>query len=152
MGGATMALAQDDTAPVLMGVADVEFVQWVTGPDSPNQTDVNYGVLGTDLGSMFDLNGTTYIAFGDTFGCCRPANGGGGGGQWRYNVLGYSTDHDLDDGMTLDDMIFVDGETWPPALHGTGTEDYFNAAWCPAVAYNSPYHGITLPGGPNWSG
>lgn len=51
-----------------------------------------------------------------------------------------------------DDMIFIDGEIWPPSLHGTGTEDYFNTAWCPAVAYNAPYHGITLPGGPNWSG
>ena len=26
-------------------------------------------------------------------------------------------------------MIFIDGEAWPPSLHGTGTEDYFNAAW-----------------------
>lgn len=51
-----------------------------------------------------------------------------------------------------DDMIFIDGEEWPPSLHGTGTEDYFNTAWCPAVPYSAPYHGITLPGGPNWSG
>ena len=28
-----------------------------------------------------------------------------------------------------DDMIFIDGETWPPSLHGTGSEDYFNQAW-----------------------
>jgi hypothetical protein len=51
-----------------------------------------------------------------------------------------------------DDMIFIDGEPWPPSLHGTGTEDYFNTAWCPAVSYSAPYHGITLPGGTNWSG
>ncbi len=51
-----------------------------------------------------------------------------------------------------DDMIFIDGEIWPPSLHGTGTEDYFNTAWCPATPYSAPYHGITLPGGPNWSG
>jgi hypothetical protein len=51
-----------------------------------------------------------------------------------------------------DDMIFVDGEPWPPALHGTGTEDYFDTAWCPSESYHAPYHGITLPGGPNWSG
>ncbi len=51
-----------------------------------------------------------------------------------------------------DDMIFIDGEEWPPSLHGTGTEDYFNTAYCPAVKYDAPYHGITLPGGPNWSG
>jgi hypothetical protein len=28
-----------------------------------------------------------------------------------------------------DDMIFIDGEIWPPSLHGTGTEDYFGHAW-----------------------
>ncbi len=28
-----------------------------------------------------------------------------------------------------DDMIFIDEDTWPPSMHGTGTEDYFNHAW-----------------------
>jgi Protein of unknown function (DUF2961) len=29
-----------------------------------------------------------------------------------------------------DDMIFVDDDySWPPRLHGTGSEDYFNHAW-----------------------
>jgi len=28
-----------------------------------------------------------------------------------------------------DDMIFIDGEKWPPSLHGTGSEDYFNHAY-----------------------
>jgi len=51
-----------------------------------------------------------------------------------------------------DDMIFIDGEQWPPSLHGTGTEDYFNTAWCPQQEYSAPYHGITLGGGDNWSG
>ncbi len=51
-----------------------------------------------------------------------------------------------------DDMIFIDGESWPPSLHGTGMEDYFNTAWCPQQEYCSPYHGIVLGGGPNWSG
>ena len=30
-----------------------------------------------------------------------------------------------------DDMFFIDGETWPASLHGTGTEDYFNTSWSP---------------------
>jgi Protein of unknown function (DUF2961) len=51
-----------------------------------------------------------------------------------------------------DDMIFIDGEEFPPSLHGTGTEDYFNTAWCPAETYSAPHHGITLAGGENWSG
>ena len=28
-----------------------------------------------------------------------------------------------------DDMIWIDGYKWPPDLHGTGSEDYFNHAW-----------------------
>ena len=50
-------------------------------------------------------------------------------------------------------MIFIDGETWPPTMHGTGLEDYFNAAWCPTETYDSLYHGITVvPEGPKWAG
>jgi len=51
-----------------------------------------------------------------------------------------------------DDMIFIDGEKWPPSLHGTGTEDYFGSAWCPTQQFSSPYHGLILSGGDNWSG
>lgn len=50
-----------------------------------------------------------------------------------------------------DDMIFIDGDR-TPTINGTGTEDYFNMAYCPATEYNAPYHGLPLPGGPNWSG
>lgn len=42
-------------------------------------------------------------------------------------------------------------DQWPPTLHGTGTEDYFNAAWCPNQEYSGPYHGIIAGGGENWA-
>lgn len=42
-----------------------------------------------------------------------------------------------------DDMIFVDGETFP-SIHGTGTEDYFNTAFCPTQEYHAPYHGVIV--------
>ncbi|MDX8480284.1 DUF2961 domain-containing protein [Mesorhizobium sp. VK24D] len=42
-------------------------------------------------------------------------------------------------------------DAWPPTLHGTGTEDYFNTAWCPTQDYSAPYHGVIAAGGPNWS-
>jgi len=42
-------------------------------------------------------------------------------------------------------------DAWPPTLHGTGTEDYFNTAWCPTQEYSAPYHGIIAAGGPNWT-
>ena len=42
-----------------------------------------------------------------------------------------------------DDMIFVDGETWPPSLHGTGSEDYFGQAFgMQAAAF--PFNGSSL--------
>ena len=65
-----------------------------------------------------------------------------------------------------DDMFFIDGrpgsgappraestpganDAWPPTLHGTGTEDYFCAAWgYPAGVQNTPFHGVTLAGEP----
>lgn len=99
----TASAQETDTA--LTGVADVEFVAWVTGPDSPNQTGARYDIDGTDLGSMFAAGDTLYIAFGDTFGCCRPAEGGAGGKNWRNNALAYTTDRDLEDGITFDGMI-----------------------------------------------
>ena len=46
-----------------------------------------------------------------------------------------------------DDMIFIDGETWPPTLHGTGTEDYFNMAWGFQKEFSAPFFGVTMPGG-----
>jgi hypothetical protein len=55
-----------------------------------------------------------------------------------------------------DEMIFIDdnneGQRWPPTLHGTGTEDYFNTAWGPNEAFASPFFGLTLPGGEEFSG
>ncbi|HOW71657.1 MAG TPA: DUF2961 domain-containing protein [Phycisphaerae bacterium] len=46
-----------------------------------------------------------------------------------------------------DDMIFIDGEPWPPSLHGTGTEDWCNTAFGPSQEYTAPYHGILLYSG-----
>ena len=54
-----------------------------------------------------------------------------------------------------DDMFFVDGETWPPNMHGTGTEDYFCGAW----NYNglhqtfcTPYYGYSFKGNADYTG
>jgi len=42
-----------------------------------------------------------------------------------------------------DDMIFIDGEGWPPSLHGTGSEDYLCHAWgMHPKAY--PYAGASI--------
>jgi hypothetical protein len=45
-----------------------------------------------------------------------------------------------------DDMIFIDEETLP-RLYGTGSEDYFNTAFCPGEEYCSAYQGVTVNSG-----
>lgn len=89
----------------LASIEDVEFVGWVTGEESPNQTGTRYGVYGTDLGSVTEFGDRLFLAFGDTFACCPPRDGGPGGSNWRSNVVAYTTDHDLADGITFDGMI-----------------------------------------------
>ena len=105
LSGVSLASAQDDADTMIGDVVDVEMVEWLTGPESPNQTDENYNVRGTDLGSMFVLGDTLYIAFGDTFACCPSVSGGAGGTRWRNNVLAYTTDLDPSDGILFDGMI-----------------------------------------------
>ncbi len=54
-----------------------------------------------------------------------------------------------------DDMFFIDGEKWPPAIHGTGTEDYFCGAWNfneVKQPFCSPYYGYHLKGNDDYTG
>jgi hypothetical protein len=70
----------------------------------------------------------------------------------NLNIFNTSSDGQYDWIGEGDDMIFIDGEPFPPRLHGTGTEDYFNTAFCPREEYNAPYHGIILAEKENWKG
>ncbi|MEJ7644919.1 MAG: glycoside hydrolase family 172 protein [Chryseolinea sp.] len=47
-----------------------------------------------------------------------------------------------------DDMIFIDGQALP-ALNGTGTEDYFNTAFCPKEVFSNPYYGYPRVNSPD---
>jgi hypothetical protein len=51
-----------------------------------------------------------------------------------------------------DDMVFIDGALWPPAVHGTGTEEVFGAGACPNVEYAGPYSGVHLIESPTFDG
>ena len=68
----------------------VEPLDWVTGPESPNRTDKHWQVSGTDLGIGVTYEDETLFFFGDTFHP-RQSQGGGGGGDWRSNVLARSS-------------------------------------------------------------
>lgn len=78
---------------------------------SPNNTPLLYDVHGTDLGIMWHIDGDKIgMFFGDTFGEGFELipNGGGNGGNWRSNVLAFSEDTDLDDGLTISSMAVDD--------------------------------------------
>jgi hypothetical protein len=79
----------------------------LTGGDSINETASQYQVMATDLGAMWDNGrGQVLMAFGDTYG--EGWDGSGSGpttADWRCNVLARSSDTDLSDGMTFDDMV-----------------------------------------------
>jgi hypothetical protein len=51
-----------------------------------------------------------------------------------------------------DDMVFIDGEKWPPSIHGTGTEEIFGGGACPSSEYSGPYSGYHLIENENFSG
>ncbi len=87
------------------GVGEVSLVSQLTGPGSENRTDARWQVNGTDLGIMWESRpGEVSVAFGDTFGSdWEPP--GAVGGDWRSNVLAFSSDTDLSDGMTIDAMV-----------------------------------------------
>jgi len=51
-----------------------------------------------------------------------------------------------------DDMLFIDGEKWPPSYHGTGTEEIFGGGACPTAEYAGPYTGFHLISNLDYSG
>nr|WP_155980714.1 DUF4185 domain-containing protein [Nocardia sp. CNY236] len=86
------------------GVQDVRLVGQVTGRGSENRTDMRWQIDGTDLGLMWETTpGEVAVVFGDTFGDGWSVGGAGADDQdWRSNVIGFSTDRDLSDGLTLE--------------------------------------------------
>ena len=46
-----------------------------------------------------------------------------------------------------DDMVMIDGQKWPPDLHGTGSEDWFNQAWGSQPRNSFPYNGVSYHNG-----
>ncbi|MFP5082085.1 DUF4185 domain-containing protein [Pedobacter sp. JCM 36344] len=111
---------------------DVRQISRVTGKSeanellpNPNTTDKHYDVGGTDLGIAWDMgNGKTGFFFGDTYGRdfkSVPGGGPGKAGNWRSNVLGISTDKNLNDGLTFDTMIAHELIPSPHITNGTGS-------------------------------
>ena len=75
--------------------------------------------------------------------------------EGRGNLAGYFLNIDNIAGGWYgegDDMIFIDGEPWPPSFHGTGTEEIFGGGACPNTEYAGPYTGFYLVGNRDFAG
>ena len=91
--------------PMLPRVGAVDYVAQLTGKGSTSRTDKRWQINGTDLGIMWQSKpGQVAIAFGDTFGKGFTPPGANGG-DWRSNVVGFSSDKNLADGMDIDTMV-----------------------------------------------
>jgi hypothetical protein len=51
-----------------------------------------------------------------------------------------------------DDMVFIDGDVWPPSIHGTGTEEIFGGAASPNLEYAGFHTGYHLIENRDYSG
>lgn len=99
------------------------------------------------FGNKDDLNTT-----GDDNYVILDAQGSGQYVGCNLNIANCNTTNNWDWYGEGDDMIFVDGEKWPPKLHGTGLEDYFNCAWSPTETWTSLYHGVISDTKSNFKG
>jgi len=109
---AWVTLASPALADGLDHVESVVEVSQLTGAASPNATD-QVNVYGTDLGNMFvHDDGRLYFLFGDTFGSPGTPETSG---DWRSNVMAFTSDFTASDGITLDGWI-VDGSGHAKAL------------------------------------
>ena len=76
---------------------------------NPNNTSGNWDVGGTDLGIIWEMEKGKYgVFFGDTFGGefkPNPSSPGPNGGNWRSNVLAFSENTDLDNGLVFTGMV-----------------------------------------------
>lgn len=100
-----VAPAPQSPAPAVPRISHVDYVAQLTGKGSTSRTDKRWQINGTDLGIMWQSKpGQVAIAFGDTFGRGFTPPGANGG-DWRSNVVGFSSDKNLADGMDIDTMV-----------------------------------------------
>jgi hypothetical protein len=106
---------------------------------NPNNTATKWNVGGTDLGIVWEMQSGRYgIFFGDTFGRDFVPNStapGPNGGSWRSNVLAFSDDSNLDDGLSFAGMAADERGNAREIVYG-GKDSSGNGDWTsiPAAA------------------
>ena len=102
-----------------MGRINTTKVTQITGQTSTNKTMSRFGVWGTDLGSMTEMNGKVYMFCGDTFSTADYHD-------WRSNVLLIIEDDDPSDGLTITGAITDNSGAKSPMEGGTNIPEDSN--------------------------
>ncbi|MEU3625196.1 hypothetical protein BS329_41490 [Amycolatopsis coloradensis] len=145
------------------------------GAGDVNHTKERFGVHGTDLGVMWrDGRGRTAIAFGDTYGQGWGGHGAGpDSADWRLNTLAHSSDTELSDGLSIDDMVtdrpshakqllghdpaVPEVTVIPTAGVSVGSRDYLHymsvRSWATGGRWTTNYSGLAYSddGGSTWT-
>lgn len=103
---------------------------------NPNNTHLRWNLGGTDLGIIWEMgNGEYGILFGDSYGSdFKPVGGGpGAASDWRSNVLAFSENTDLDNGLKFKSML-VNKYRPDRALPVIERENYFSFTYIPTAA------------------
>ena len=99
-----------------------DVIEKTTGPDSLNEDLCSaHGVGGTDLGIPFELpDGRMMLLYGDTF------SGQNMQGIWHSNFMAITSDFDLSDGLTFDELVYNENNNqvipFAEGLHQGGNE------------------------------
>lgn len=149
--GARLTLTNEGTDPVVAVWYHVEYEKTASIPDGlgrfhaswhrENPTEAVGRVINTTLHDGINNTGDENYVLLDAIG--------------HGNVAGIFLNIDNTMGNWYgegDDMIFIDGESWPPSYHGTGSEEIFGGGAVPTDEYAGPYTGFHLIGNLDFSG
>lgn len=103
---------------------------------NPNNTHINWNLGGTDLGIIWEMKDGEYgILFGDSYGSDFVPVGGGPGAasDWRSNVLAFSDNSDLENGLKFKSML-VNAYRPNRALPVIERENYYGFTYIPTAA------------------
>lgn len=103
---------------------------------NPNHTHEKWNLGGTDLGIIWEMsNGEYGVLFGDSYGYdFKPVGGGPGpASDWRSNVLAFSDNTDLENGLKFKSML-VSKSRPNRALPVIERENYYGFTYIPTAA------------------
>ena len=149
--GAKMTLTNEGTEPIIAVWYQIEYEKMDSIPRNLGRFHATWNRVNTTKAIGEETNKTLHDAVNDTGDnnfVLLDAEGHGNLAGIFLNIDNLTTEW-YGEG---DDMIFIDGEKWPPSYHGTGSEEIFGGGATPTDEYDGPYTGYHLIGNLDYQG